>query len=99
MNSSNSILITHSSKESMTSLSDIITSSSTLNPKLGGDRDRAPLSPPSVGPSSASDGAPYRHISSASSVSSSITSISGNIGAGSQLSHYRLLTSTAAERK
>jgi len=87
-------------KESIAAnVSDNISSSSLTNPHFGGD-NRAPLSPPSVATgTSSSDGVTHRNISSASSVSSSITGISGITGAGSQPSHYRMLTSTAAERK
>jgi len=87
-------------KESIAAnVSDNISSSSLTNPHFGGD-NRAPLSPPSVATgTSSSDGVAHRNISSASSVSSSITGISGITGAGSQPSHYRMLTSTAAERK
>jgi hypothetical protein len=83
------------------SVSDNVSSSSSpIHPHFGGD-NRAPLSPPSVGAgTSASEGIPHnRPISSASSVSSSITGISGITGGGSQPSHYRMLTSTAAERR
>ena len=52
-----------------------------------------PMSPSSVGASP--DAAPFRPMSSASSIASSIT---GTIGT-TQPAHYRTLTSTAAERK
>jgi hypothetical protein len=83
------------------SVSDNVSSlSSPAHPHFGAD-NRAPLSPPSVGTgTSTSEGVPHnRPISSASSVSSSITGISGITGGGSQPSHYRMLTSTAAERR
>jgi hypothetical protein len=66
--------------------------SSTSNPQFGGDKERAPLSPPAAGTNASADIVPYRPASSASSVASIST-------AGSQTAHYRMLTSTAAERK
>ena len=75
------------------------TSSSPIHPQFGGERDRAPLSPPPAGVGTASDGVPHRPMTSTSSVSSSISVISGITGSSSQPSHYRMLTSTAAERK
>ena len=79
-----------------TNATDSISSLSPTTPHFGGD-NRAPLSPQSIGTGlSPSDGVPHRPISSASSVSSGISGISGT---GSQPSHYRMLTSTAAERK
>ena len=63
-----------------------------LNTQLGGEKDRAPLSPSSVGTSGSPAEAPYR-ASSMVSVASSLT------GTGTQPAHYRMLTSTAAERK
>jgi len=87
-------------KDSISNFTDNITSSSSpVHPQFGGERDRAPLSPPPVGVSAASDGAPHRPMSSASSVSSAMTGLSGMSSSGSQPSHYRMLTSTAAERK
>lgn len=74
--------------------------SSPVTPLLGGERDRLAFSPPSIGagtPSSDS-GAPYR-MSSASSVASSVTGFTGMTGVATQPSQYRMLTSTAAERK
>jgi len=91
-----------SGKESITSFSDNISSSSSpVHPHFGGERERVPLSPPPVGGVAAtSDVVPHRPMSSASSVSSSITGMPGVTGSsGSQPSHYRMLTSTAAERK
>jgi len=89
-----------SAKESIAPFPDSISSaSSPVHPQFGGERERAPLSPPPVGVGSSSDGAPHRPISSSSSVASSITGMSGLTGSGSQPSHYRMLTSTAAERK
>jgi len=82
-------------KESIDSSS----SSSPVHPQFGGERDRVPLSPPPAGVGTMSDGVPHRPISSALSVTSSITAMSGITGSGSQPSHYRMLTSTAAERK
>eukprot|EP00529_Nitzschia_sp_RCC80_P007732 CAMPEP_0113506944 /NCGR_PEP_ID=MMETSP0014_2-20120614/36187_1 /TAXON_ID=2857 /ORGANISM="Nitzschia sp." /LENGTH=1251 /DNA_ID=CAMNT_0000402491 /DNA_START=417 /DNA_END=4172 /DNA_ORIENTATION=- /assembly_acc=CAM_ASM_000159 len=73
---------------------------SPVTPQLGGERDRPTLSPLSVGmitPSSDS-GAPHR-MSSASSVASSVTGLTHMTGLASQPSQYRMLTSTAAERK
>eukprot|EP00536_Pseudo-nitzschia_multiseries_P001657 jgi/Psemu1/181698/e_gw1.21.26.1 len=94
------IATTLSGKDSIKNFSDNITSSSSpVHPQFGGERDRAPLSPPPVGVGTTSDGAPHRPMSSASSVSSNMTGISGMSGSGSQPSHYRMLTSTAAERK
>ena len=55
-----------------------------------------PLSPSSVGTGSASDAVPFRPVSSASSVMSVGSSI---VSGGTQPAHYRMLTSTAAERK
>ena len=88
-------------KESIATISDNSSSSSSpVHPQFGGERDRAPLSPPPVGVGTVSDGVPHhRPISSTSSVSSAITAMSGMSGSGSQPSHYRMLTSTAAERK
>lgn len=87
-------------KESIDNFSDnAISSPSPAYPQLGGDRDRAPLSPPPAGVPSSSDGSHHRPMSSTSSVGSSMSGISGVTGSGSQPSHYRMLTSTAAERK
>jgi hypothetical protein len=87
-------------KESIGNFSDNSSSSSSpVHPQFGGERDRVPLSPPPAGVGTMSDGVPHRPISSTSSVSSSITGMSGITGSGSQPSHYRMLTSTAAERK
>jgi hypothetical protein len=63
------------------------------HPQFGGDKERAPLSPSAVGTSPSADVAPFRHVSSASSVASSVGT------SGTQPAHYRMLTSTAAERK
>jgi len=88
-----------SAKESIAAFPDSASSSSSpVHPQFVGDRERAPLSPPPAGVSSSSD-VPHRPISSSSSVTSSITGMSGPSGSGSQPSHYRTLTSTAAERK
>ncbi len=54
----------------------------------------APLSPSSFGPGASSDNMPARFMSS---VSSSGSSLFGTMG--TQPAHYRMLTSTAAERK
>lgn len=72
---------------------------SPVTPQFGGDKNFAPLSPPSVGSVPPSDNGPHRRMSSASSVASSITGITGITGSVAQPSHYRMLTSTAAERK
>lgn len=89
-----------STKESISSFSDHSSaSSSPIHPQSGLERDRAPLSPPPAGVGMISDVLPHRPISSTSSVSSAITAASGISGSGSQPSHYRTLTSTAAERK
>lgn len=74
-------------------------SSSPVTPQFGGDKNLAPLSPPSAGTVPPSDSVPYRRMSSASSVGSSITGMTGITGGGIQPSHYRMLTSTAGERK
>lgn len=99
-NMPNNNTITSNAKESIAAVSDNSSSSSSpVHPQFGGERDRAPLSPPPAGIGTTSDGVPHRPMSSTSSVSSSITGISGIAGSGSQPSHYRTLTSTAAERK
>jgi len=84
----NNISTSGNTKESLASI-----------PQFGGERDRAPLSPPPAGVASISDSVPHRPISSTSSVSSSMTNMSGITGSSSQASQYRMLTSTAAERK
>lgn len=71
-----------------------VSTSSSAQTQLGGDKDRAPLSPSSLATGNSPDSMPHRPISSAASIASSLT---GTIGA--QPSHYRMLTSTAAERK
>jgi hypothetical protein len=81
-------------KESIESVS-----SSPVTPQFGGDKNLAPMSPPSAGSAPPSDNVPHRRMSSASSVGSSITGMTGITGSGTQPSHYRMLTSTAAERK
>lgn len=87
-----------SGKESISVVTDH--SSSSSSPQFGGERERAPLSPPPAGTATSSDNVPHhRPISSSSSVTSSITAMSGISNSGSQPSHYRMLTSTAAERK
>jgi len=87
-------------KDSIAALSDNASStSSPVHPQFGGEKDRAPLSPPPAGVGTASDGILHRPMSSTSSISSSISAISGFTGSSSQPSHYRMLTSTAAERK
>lgn len=80
-------------KESISNQPAMVPTSSPMHPQFGGDKERAPLSPSSANVTTAADAVPHRPISSASSVSSSIT------GTGSQPAHYRMLTSTAAERK
>jgi hypothetical protein len=77
-------------KESISN-QNVIVPASSPGPQI--DKDRAPLSPSSVGTGASTD-MPYRPMSSASSVASSMT---GTVG--SQPAHYRMLTSTAAERK
>jgi hypothetical protein len=79
-------------KESISNQGLIVPISSPSNPQFGGDKERAPLSPSSVGTNASADIVPFRPVSSASSVASISTS-------GSQTAHYRMLTSTAAERK
>ncbi|KAG7346274.1 hypothetical protein IV203_005342 [Nitzschia inconspicua] len=81
-------------KESISNVPDSIVSAGT--PQSGGDTDRAPISPLSVGTATPVDSALHRPMSSASSVASSVTGVTA---AGTQASHYRTLTSTAAERK
>jgi len=99
-NMSNNNSNTSNAKESIATFSDNSSSSSSpVHPQFGGERDRVPLSPPPAGVGTISDGVPHRPMSSTSSVSSSITGMSGIVGSGSQPSHYRMLTSTAAERK
>eukprot|EP00980_Cylindrotheca_fusiformis_P004052 scaffold880_cov132-Cylindrotheca_fusiformis.AAC.48 len=66
-------------------------SSSPTPPQL--EKDYAPISPASPSTSSADVNVPHRPISSSLSTGSSSTV------AGSQPAHYRMLTSTAAERK
>ena len=84
-------------KESISNVPENAPHASPVTPQLGGDNDRAPLSPLSVGPTTPVDNVPHRPMSSASSVASSITGMTGITG--TQPSHYRMLTSTAAERK
>lgn len=86
---------TYATKESIQSGADSV-SSSPGTPQFGGDKDRAPLSPASPVGTPSETNVPNRPMSSASSVASSIT---GMTGVGAQPSHYRMLTSTAAERK
>jgi len=86
-------------KESISNVPDNVPSPSPMNTQFGGDNERAPLSPLSVGTAGPADNVPHRPMSSASSVASSITGMTGITGIGTQPSHYRMLTSTAAERK
>jgi hypothetical protein len=79
-------------KDSISNQGLILPISSLSNPQFGGDKERAPLSPSSAGTNASADIVPYRPVSSASSVASIST-------VGSQTAHYRMLTSTAAERK
>jgi DNA replication and checkpoint protein len=82
-------------KESISNVPDTVVSSGP--PQSGGDTDRAPVSPLSVGTANPVESVPHRPMSSASSVASSVTGLTGVTG--TQPSHYRTLTSTAAERK
>ncbi|KAL3918921.1 MAG: hypothetical protein SGILL_004014 [Bacillariaceae sp.] len=86
-------------KESISNVPDTVVSATSGTLQSGGDADRAPLSPLSVGTATPVDSVPHRPMSSASSVGSSVTGLTGFTGAGTQPSHYRMLTSTAAERK
>jgi hypothetical protein len=82
-------------KESISNVPDTVVSAGT--PHSGGDAERAPISPLSVGTMTPVESVPHRPMSSASSVGSSVTGLTGITG--TQPPHYRMLTSTAAERK
>ena len=83
-------------KESISNQSFATNTASPVHTQHGGDKERAPLSPSSVGTSPSADVVPFRPVSSAASVMSVGSSI---VSAGTQPAHYRMLTSTAAERK
>jgi hypothetical protein len=82
-------------KESISNIPDAMVSAET--PHSGGDTERTLISPLSVGTTTSVESVPHRPISSTASVASSVTGLTGI--AGAQPSHYRMLTSTAAERK
>ena len=86
-------------KESISNVPETV-AAATSTPQSGGDSDRAPLSPLSVGTATPVESVSQRPMSSASSVGSSVTGLTGFTGVtGAQPSNYRMLTSTAAERK
>lgn len=91
------IVPTSQVKESISNVPDTVVSAGT--PQSGGESDRAPISPLSVGTATPIESVPHRPMSSASSVASSVTGMTGVTCPGTQSSHYRTLTSTAAERK